>query len=60
MIINGVNRHEWHPRKGRAITIEDMEKDLAIIKMQRSTAYGHLITPTRSLGIIYATKQVST
>ncbi len=32
MIINGVNRHEWHPRKGRAITIEDMEKDLAIIK----------------------------
>ncbi len=32
MIINGVNRHEWHPKKGRAITIEDMEKDLAIIK----------------------------
>ncbi len=32
LIINGVNRHEWHPEKGRAISIEDMKKDLEIIK----------------------------
>jgi beta-galactosidase len=31
-IINGVNRHEWHPRKGRAINLEDMNEDIAIIK----------------------------
>jgi beta-galactosidase len=32
MIINGVNRHEWHPETGRVITIEDMKKDLETIK----------------------------
>lgn len=32
LIINGVNRHEWHPEKGRAITLEDMERDVKIIK----------------------------
>ena len=31
-IIKGTNRHEWNPRRGRAITIEDMEADLEIIK----------------------------
>ena len=31
-IINGTNRHEWNPRKGRAITTEDMDADLEIIK----------------------------
>lgn len=30
--ILGVNRHEWHPKRGRAITLEDMKNDLAIIK----------------------------
>ena len=28
LIINGVNRHEWS-ETGRAITLADMEKDLA-------------------------------
>lgn len=32
MIINGVNRHEWNPETGRAITQEDMERDLALIR----------------------------
>ena len=31
-IINGTNRHEWNPRTGRAITLEDMDADIAIIK----------------------------
>lgn len=32
LIINGVNRHEWNPRTGRAITLEDMRADLKVIK----------------------------
>ena len=32
LIINGVNRHEWNARRGRAITMEDMERDMAVIK----------------------------
>jgi beta-galactosidase len=31
-IINGTNRHEWNPRTGRAITIEDMDADIEIFK----------------------------
>lgn len=26
IVLNGVNRHEWNPERGRAITAEDMEK----------------------------------
>lgn len=32
LIINGVNRHEWSEKTGRAITLADMEKDLEVIK----------------------------
>lgn len=32
LIINGVNRHEWNPYRGRAITVEDNTKDIEIIK----------------------------
>lgn len=32
LIINGVNRHEWNPRTGRTITLEDMRVDLEVIK----------------------------
>lgn len=32
MIINGVNWYEWYLKKGCVIIIEDMEKDLVIIK----------------------------
>lgn len=32
LIINGVNRHEWHPAKGRAIDLADMQADLETIK----------------------------
>lgn len=32
LIINGVNRHEWNPERGRAITLADMKSDIEIIK----------------------------
>ncbi|GJM63957.1 glycoside hydrolase family 2 TIM barrel-domain containing protein [Persicobacter diffluens] len=38
IMIKGVNRHEFHPQKGRAIGEEDMRKDIAIIKAQNFNA----------------------
>lgn len=32
MEVRGVNRHEWHPVRGRALTIEDMRADLCAMK----------------------------
>lgn len=32
LIINGVNRHEWSAQTGRAITRQDMEADMKIIR----------------------------
>lgn len=31
LIINGVNRHEWDCRRGRAITLDDMKRDLQVM-----------------------------
>ncbi|MFI3201369.1 MAG: glycoside hydrolase family 2 TIM barrel-domain containing protein [Eubacteriales bacterium] len=38
LIINGVNRHEWHARKGRAITIEDMMEDIKVLQRNNISA----------------------
>ncbi len=38
IIINGVNRHEWNPRRGRSITKEDMLADIAILKKNNINA----------------------
>lgn len=32
LIINGVNRHEWDMRRGRAITLSDMKQDIETFK----------------------------
>lgn len=32
LCINGVNRHEWSPFKGRAIDMDDMKQDIEIMK----------------------------
>lgn len=32
LIINGVNRHEWDAKRGRAITIDDMTSDIQTFK----------------------------
>lgn len=31
VVINGVNRHEWNPRLGRAITKKDMDEDIKVL-----------------------------
>lgn len=31
LMLCGVNRHEWNPRKGRAITMDDMHQDMEIL-----------------------------
>jgi beta-galactosidase len=32
LIINGVNRHEWDDRRGRSVTMRDMESDIKTFK----------------------------
>lgn len=32
LVVRGVNRHEFHPRRGRAVTREDMREDLVAMK----------------------------
>lgn len=38
LIINGVNRHEWNSRSGRAITSEDMDRDLQLFEQSAINA----------------------
>ncbi len=49
LIINGVNRHEWHAAKGRAISAEDMRADIEVFKRNNidSTRTSHY--PNNSL-----------
>ncbi len=49
IIINGVNRHEWNPRRGRAITKEDMLADIAILKKNNINAVRTCHYPNQSL-----------
>ncbi|NLF40784.1 DUF4981 domain-containing protein, partial [bacterium] len=32
MIVRGVDRHEWHPDRGRAVTDDDMRRDIIAMK----------------------------
>ena len=36
--IHGVNRHEHHPQRGRAVTVEDMRADLVTMRAHNITA----------------------
>lgn len=49
LIINGVNRHEWNPRRGRAILPEDMKKDIEILKKNHINAVRTCHYPNQSL-----------
>lgn len=49
IIINGVNRHEWNPRTGRAITEEDMRRDIEILKRNNINAVRTSHYPNQSL-----------
>jgi len=32
LVVRGVNRHEFHPKRGRAVTEEDMRRDIHLMK----------------------------
>jgi beta-galactosidase len=32
LIVRGVNRHEFHPERGRAVTVEDMRREIVLMK----------------------------
>lgn len=49
LIINGVNRHEWNPDTGRAITKEDMLKDIEILKKNHINAVRTSHYPNQTL-----------
>ncbi|MBQ2259125.1 MAG: DUF4981 domain-containing protein [Spirochaetales bacterium] len=38
IVFHGVNRHEWNPETGRTISIEDMEKDILLMKRNNINA----------------------
>ena len=49
LIINGVNRHEWNPRRGRSITAEDMKHDMAVLKKNHINAVRTCHYPNQTL-----------
>ena len=49
LVLNGVNRHEWNPRTGRAITREDMEAALETFRRNRINAVRTSHYPNQSL-----------
>ena len=49
IIINGVNRHEWNPRRGRAVTPEDLRRALEILKRNHINAVRTCHYPNQSL-----------
>ncbi|MDX2523428.1 glycoside hydrolase family 2 TIM barrel-domain containing protein [Streptomyces europaeiscabiei] len=38
ILFKGVNRHEWHPRKGRALDLETMREDVLLMKRHNLNA----------------------
>ncbi|MER6224029.1 glycoside hydrolase family 2 TIM barrel-domain containing protein [Streptomyces sp900105755] len=38
VLFKGVNRHEWHPRKGRALDLETMRADVLLMKRHNINA----------------------
>lgn len=49
LIINGVNRHEWNARRGRAVTRENMEEDIDIFTRNNINAVRTCHYPDQSL-----------
>lgn len=47
--IHGVNRHEWNPKRGRAILEEDMRTDMEIIRRNHINAVRTCHYPDQSL-----------
>ncbi|MFP3155262.1 DUF4981 domain-containing protein [Lachnospiraceae bacterium ZAX-1] len=49
ILFRGVNRHEWNPHRGRAITKEDMLWDIAFLKQNNINAVRTSHYPNQSL-----------
>lgn len=49
LVINGVNRHEWNARRGRAVTKENMEQDIDIFLRNNINAVRTCHYPDQSL-----------
>ncbi len=49
LVINGVNRHEWHAAKGRAISAEDMIADIEVFKRNNIDSVRTSHYPNQSL-----------
>lgn len=49
LFIHGVNRHEWNPHRGRAVTAEDMRRDIEILKKNNINAVRTCHYPNQSL-----------
>lgn len=49
LIINGVNRHEWNPKKGRAIDSTDMMADIEVFKRNNISAVRTSHYPNQSM-----------
>lgn len=48
LILNGVNRHEWNPERGRSVTDEDMAFDLRFLKEHNINAVRTSHYPNRN------------
>ena len=49
IVFNGVNRHEWNPKKGRAIDADDMHAAIAVFKKNNINAVRTCHYPNQSL-----------
>ncbi len=49
LLVNGVDRHEWNPKTGRAISEEDMRADIRIMKKNGINAVRTSHYPNQSL-----------
>lgn len=49
LVLNGVNRHEWNPERGRSITKEDMYADIEVFKHNHINAVRTSHYPNQSL-----------
>ncbi|WP_033329981.1 glycoside hydrolase family 2 TIM barrel-domain containing protein, partial [Streptomyces yerevanensis] len=38
LLFKGVNRHEWHPERGRALDLETMREDVLLMKRHNINA----------------------
>ena len=61
VLFKGVNRHEFHPRTGRVLTVEDMTSEILFCKQHNHQRYPHQpLPPTIHASTPWPTDTVST